>query len=96
MANHDDRPRYFQIVLHPRHAFGAVRTIELGNGIERFEGKRQGAETWEVIEWLIDKALAHNERGRLVADDPAAQAVLDEIGALKHVRGDRYKVAARD
>jgi len=29
-----------------------------------------------------------------VVNSAAAQAVLDEVGALKHVRGDRFKVSA--
>ena len=95
-SDSEDRRRTFHIVVKPKGDFVSFRTIELGQGLERLEGRRPGSppDTWEIVAWLIDKACAHNERGRLVADSAAAQAVLDEVGALKHVRGDRFKVSA--
>jgi len=81
----------YQIVLHPRTGFVATRTRTVAAGIERLDGRRADG-SWAVIEWSIAKTLAHNERGELVADDPNAAALLDELGPLKHVRGDRFKV----
>ena len=90
--------RVFHIVVRPKGDFVQFRTIVLDDGIERLDGRRAGSPSgasWETVAWLIGKDRAHNERGRLVADNAAAQAVLDEGGDLKHVRGDRFKATAR-
>ena len=81
----------YQIVLHPRAGFVAMRRRTVAAGIERLDGRRADG-SWAVVEWAVAKTLARNERGELVSDDPNAAALLDELGPLKHVRGDRFKV----
>jgi hypothetical protein len=92
MAKMPPQPRLvYQIVLHPRAAFVTTRTRTVAEGIERLDGRRADG-TWAVVEWSIAKTLARNEKGQLVTDDLNAAALLEELGPLKHVRGDRFKV----
>jgi hypothetical protein len=92
MAKMPAQPRLvYQIVLHPRTGFVATRTRTVADGIERLDGRRADG-SWEVVEWTIAKTLAHNDKGVLVADEANAAALLEQLGPLKHVRGDRFKI----
>jgi len=82
--------RVYQIVLQPKGEFVATRTRTVADGIERLDGRRADG-SWAVVEWAIDKRLARNDKGVLVSEDANVAALLDEIGPLKHVRGDRFK-----
>jgi len=48
------------------------------------------------VTWLIGKEDAHLERGRLVADTPAARKLLRQLGSAPiRIGGDRFKAQDR-
>jgi hypothetical protein len=83
---------YYRIVVRPKEEFATFRYHDVGmpGRIQRLSGKRSGG-SWDDQAWLISKKMAHLARGRLVADAPAAQKVLDKIGPAKHVKGDVFQ-----
>lgn len=83
---------YYRIVVQPKEEFATFRYHDVGRPgrIQRLSGKRSGG-SWDDQAWLISKKMAHPARGRLVADAPAAQKVLDKIGPAKHVKGDVFQ-----
>lgn len=82
---------YYRIVVRPKAEFATFRYHAVAPGrIQRLSGKKSGG-SWDDQAWLISKEMAHLARGRLVADAPAAQNVLDQIGPAKHVKGDVFQ-----
>ena len=52
--------------------------------------------SWDTLKWLIGKAHAHVERGRLVPDSPDARKVLDALGSSpRQIGGDRFQAQPR-
>jgi len=88
---------FYHIEIRPKTDFRTFRTQDVGRkgGIERVAGRRSDG-SWETQKWLVAKALAHVERGRLVPDNEHARKVLEELGSKPiHIEGDRFKAAPR-
>jgi hypothetical protein len=88
---------YYHIEVRTKEEFKTFRTQDVGEkgGIERVAGHRESG-SWDTQKWLISKAQAHVEGGRLVADTADARKVLNELGSEPmHVEGDRFKAKPR-
>jgi hypothetical protein len=83
---------YFHVEVRPKTEFITFRTQDVGRKghLQRVAGKRSSG-SWDDQKWLISKADAHVERGRLVADSPDVAKVLAVIGPARHVAADRFK-----
>ncbi len=89
--------KFFHIEVRPRTEFSGFRNQDVGRrgGIERVAGRREDG-SWDTQKWLIGKALAHVEGGKLIADASAAQKVLKSLGSVpRHLGGDRFKAEPR-
>src|SRR5262249_27268891 len=71
---------YYRITVRPKEDFVTFRTQDVGDPghIERVAGKRRSG-SWDTQAWLISKADAHVEGGRLVPDSVEAHQVLEEL-----------------
>jgi len=88
---------YYHVEVRPETQFATFRTQDVGErgGIERVAGRRAGG-AWDTLKWLIGKAHAHVERGRLVPDSPDARKVLDPLGSSpRQIGGDRFEAVLR-
>ncbi len=88
---------YYHVEVMPRSQFKIFRTQDVGKpgGIERRAGQRPDG-SWETASWLISKDIAHEEKGRLVADSPDARKVLNQLGSRPvHVKGDIFRAKPR-
>jgi hypothetical protein len=88
---------FYRIEVRPKSEFVTFRNQDIGapGGIERLAGKRANGR-WATATWLVSKDFAHVEKGRLVADDPDAKDLFEELGAEpKHVKGDIFEAADR-
>jgi len=88
---------YYHVEVRPETQLAAFRTQDVGErgGIERVAGRRAGG-AWDTLKWLIGKAHAHVERGRLVPDSPDARKVLDPLGSSpRQIGGDRFEAVLR-
>jgi hypothetical protein len=84
---------FYHIEVRPSSQFKTFRTQDVGEkgGIERVAGKRESG-SWDTVKWLVEKTLAHVEKGRLVADHEDAKKLFEDLGsAPKHVEGDRFE-----
>lgn len=83
---------YFRIEVRPKDEFMTFRYHDVGGPgrIVRLAGKRTSG-SWDDHAWLIDKDMAHVHNGKLIADEPDAQEILEVIGPVKHVKGDIFK-----
>ncbi len=91
------RGEYYHVEVRPKSQFTTFRTQDVGKrgGIERVAGKRSSG-SWDTQKWLIGKAHAHVEHGRLIPDTEDAREVLDALASKpKHVGGDRFKAGPR-
>lgn len=102
-ARHRARPgsrsggRFFHIEVRPAREFVKFRVQDVGlpGGVERLAGQRANG-SWDTQKWLIEKAGAHIENEKLVADSAEARKVLALLGSTPvHVRGDRFKAKPR-
>lgn len=93
-AGSSGKGAFFHIELTHKH-FEEYRSEEVGEypGIERVSGKdNQGH--WHTVKWLLSKERAHLEGQHLIADDPEAQDLLDDLRpSLHHLKADRFKAA---
>jgi hypothetical protein len=88
---------YYRITVRPKEEFVTFRTQDVGGSghIERVAGKRRSG-SWDTQAWLISKADAHVEGGRLVPDTDEAKHVLEELGSKpRHVKGDAFEAKPR-
>lgn len=89
---------YFHIEVRPRRLFVNFRNQDVGarGGIERLAGQRASG-SWDTQKWLIGKAHAHIERGRLVPDSAEAAKLLAKMlgSAPQHLGGDRFRAKPR-
>jgi hypothetical protein len=84
--------RFFRIEVAPARRFIAFRYHDVGKngGVERVAGKRPDG-AWGTAGWLISKAMARVESGRLVPDAATARKLLAAIGTVpRHRAGDRF------
>ena len=84
---------YYHVEVRPKTPFATFRTQDVGErgGLERVAGRRASG-SWDTLKWLIGKAHAHVERGRLVPDSPDARKVLDPLGSSpRQIGGDRFE-----
>ena len=91
------RGEYYHVEVRPKSEFATFRTQDVGakGGIERVAGKRSSG-SWDTQKWLIAKAHAHVEHGRLIPDTEDAREVLDALGSKPvHIAGDRFKARPR-
>ena len=89
--------RFFHIELRPSRDFVAFRVQDVGarGGVERVAGLRANG-SWDTAKWLVEKAHAHIEGDRLVADTAEARKVLTALGSAPvHVSGDRFRAKPR-
>jgi hypothetical protein len=89
--------RYFHITVRPAREFVRFRIQDVGRrgGVQRLAGQRTNG-TWDTQKWLIEKADAHVENGRLVPDNAAARKVLTSLGSNAiRVSGDRFRAKPR-
>jgi hypothetical protein len=88
---------FFHIQVRPSTDFVAFRNQDVGEpgGIERVAGRRPSG-SWDTQKWLISKAQAHIENGKLVGDSSEARKVLRQLGSTPvHLGGDRFSAAPR-
>jgi hypothetical protein len=88
---------YYHIQVRSRTGYVAFRTQDVGapGHIQRVAG-RTAAGSWSTVKWLIGKADAHVEGGRLVPTTRAARSVLEELDTEPiHLRGDLFKARSR-
>ena len=88
---------YYHIEVRPKEAFTTFRTHDVGEkgGIQRVAGQRRSG-AWDDQTWLISKALAHVEQGRLVPDTADAREVLEAFASQpEHIEGDRFQAQPR-
>ena len=91
------RGRFFRIEVAPGRRFIAFRYHDVGKkgGVERIAGQRPDR-TWATAGWLINKKVAHVERGRLVPDAVDARKALSPLGVTpRRVSGDRFQAKNR-
>jgi hypothetical protein len=83
---------YYRVVVRRKDDFVTFRNHDVGDrgGIQRLAGKRSNG-SWADQAWLISKEMAHVEGASLVPDSPDAEKILDEIGPVKHVKGDVFR-----
>jgi hypothetical protein len=89
--------KYYRIAVRPKSEFVSFRTQDVGRPghIQRVAGRRASG-SWGTVTWLIGKEDAHLERGRLVADTPAARKILRQLGSAPvRLTGDRFKATDR-
>jgi len=87
---------FYHIEVRPSSGFKTFRNQDVGEkgGIERVAGKRESG-TWDTVKWLVEKDLAHIEKGRLVADSEDAKKLFEDLGSVPtHVEGDRFEAKA--
>lgn len=88
---------FYHIEVRPKEEFVTFRNQDVGEpgGLERVAGKRSSG-SWDTVKWLVSKDYAHKEGKRLVADNPEAQKLFDELGSQPvHVKGDIFKAKDR-
>ncbi|HSB89144.1 MAG TPA: hypothetical protein VLD63_03845 [Anaerolineales bacterium] len=89
--------KYYRVAVRPKSGFSSFRTQDVGRPghIQRVAGRRPSG-SWATVTWLIGKEDAHLERGRLVADTPAARKLLRQLGSAPiRIGGDRFKAQDR-
>ncbi len=88
---------YYHVVVRPKGEFKTFRTQDVGEPghIQRVAGKRSSG-SWDTVKWLISKADAHVENGKLMGDTAEAQEALKALGSQPvHQRGDRFEAKPR-
>lgn len=82
---------YYHIILNDKNDFVTFRYHDVGDPgkILRLAGKKENG-AWADHAWLIDKKMAHVEKGYLVADDKEAKELLENIGPAKQKSGDEF------
>jgi hypothetical protein len=88
---------YYHVVVRPKDEFVTFRTQDVGEPghIQRVAGKRSSG-SWDTVKWLISKADAHVETGRLAGNTEAARKALAALGSKPvHVKGDVFKAKPR-
>jgi hypothetical protein len=88
---------YYRIVVRPKEDFVTFRTQDVGSPghVQRVAGKRRSG-SWGTRAWLVGKADAHIERGRLVPDSADARKLLANLGSTPHhVTGDIFEAGDR-
>jgi len=88
---------YYHIEVRPKRQFTTFRTHDVGRkgGIQRVAGKRSSG-TWDDQKWLISKAQAHVDDGKLIPDTSDARDVVEALGSEPvHVTGDRFQAKPR-
>jgi hypothetical protein len=83
--------QYYHVEVRPKDQFVTFRTHDIGEKghVQRVAGKRSSG-SWADQKWLISKADAHVENGRLVADTPDVAKVLKVIGPARQTDADRF------
>jgi hypothetical protein len=93
----DGEGGYYHVAVRPKEDFKTFRTQDVGETghIQRVAGKRTSG-SWDTVKWLISKADAHVENGKLLPDTQAARAMLKELGSKPvHVEGDVFRAKPR-
>lgn len=88
---------FYHIVVRPKSLFTTFRSQDVGavGGLERVAGQRPNGH-WATQAWLIQKKDAHVTNGQLVADNEAAQNLLDSLGSKPvHKKGDIFTAKDR-
>ena len=88
---------YYHVVVRPKDEFVTFRTQDVGEPghIQRVAGKRSSG-SWDTVKWLISKADAHVETGKLAGNTEAAKKALAALGSKPvHVTGDVFKAKPR-
>ena len=83
---------YYHVEVRPKREFVTFRTQDVGRKghVQRVAGKRSSG-SWDDQKWLISKADAHVEGGRLVAESADVAKVLAVIGPARRIAADRFK-----
>ncbi len=84
--------QYYHIEVRPKDQFVTFRTHDIGAAghLQRVAGKHRSG-SWDDQKWLVSKADAHVEDGRLVADTPDVAKVLEAIGPARRLEVDRFQ-----
>lgn len=89
---------FYYIEIRPIAEYKTFRTLKNTgekDGIERVGGQREDG-SWETVKWLVNKVMAHVEKGKLVADHSDAKELFDKLDAEpKHIEGNRFEAKDR-
>jgi hypothetical protein len=88
---------FFHIEVRPKGEFVTFRTQDVGGPghVERRAGKRRSG-SWDTQAWLVSKADAHVEGGKLIPDTEDARNLFATLGAEPVlVKGDIFKAKDR-
>ncbi|MBI4018744.1 MAG: hypothetical protein HY364_00640 [Candidatus Aenigmarchaeota archaeon] len=92
----EGRGDYYRIIILPKTRFTTFRIHDVGrpNHSKRLSGMKKDG-TWETQAWLINKQDGHIERGKLVAHDPSARRILNQIGDVRRKKGDIFYIKSK-
>lgn len=88
---------YYHVVVRRKGDFVSFRTQDVGEPghLQRVAGRRSSG-SWDTVKWLISKADAHLEGGKLAGDTEAARKALAALGSKPvHVTGDVFEAKPR-
>jgi hypothetical protein len=88
---------YYHIELRSGDDFETFRTQDVGDPghLQRVGGKRVGG-GWSTVKWLVSKADAHVEDGKLVGDTQEAKDLIRKLRSRPvQIRGDRFEAKPR-
>jgi hypothetical protein len=86
---------YYHIEVASKDEFKMFRMHDVGKEghLQRLAGQREDG-TWDTQKWLISKKDAHLDGERLIPDNEDAKKLIDDMGSIKHLEGDRFKAEA--
>ena len=88
---------YYHIELRDGSDFETFRTQDVGDPghLQRVAGKREKG-SWATVKWLVSKADAHVEDGKLVGDTQEARDLIRKLRSRPtQIRGDRFEAKPR-
>jgi hypothetical protein len=88
---------YYHVEVREGSDFETFRTQDVGDEghLQRVAGKRSSG-SWSTVKWLISKADAHVEDGKLVGDTQEAKDLIKKLRTKPvHIRGDRFEAKSR-
>lgn len=88
---------YYRIILRPKEEFVTFRFQDVGERghLQRLAGKRTSG-SWSTHAWLISKADARVEGGKIVSDNADVNQLLRTLRTKpEHVKGDIWKAKDR-
>ena len=89
-AGRNGKGDHYHIEVRDKFYFELFRTHEIGEGIQRVDG-RQADGRWMTLKWLLPKSQVEINDGRLIGTTEEAQQILSQLDPQpRRIKGDIF------